>query len=179
MEFVTLFATERTKKRSHHKPKPIGPRPRLGPGSGRSGGARGATHYSRHVKWVPPGTKPADCYICQLGSWRKARRLQKSAFFDPNSDPVLRQFPCLPGDVAALFYGDPDDYVNEYRYWSVPEPDTRFLYRWKVLTDETKYRFLRFAIYVNGIIEADRARVSAEREAARVLIKSNLTDVEI
>jgi hypothetical protein len=65
-------------KRSHHRPKlSQGAKPRVGPGSGRAGGARAATHYRSHVAggWVPPGTKPEECHICRDGL-EKTIRLQ-------------------------------------------------------------------------------------------------------
>jgi hypothetical protein len=76
-------------RRSHHKPKVSnGVKPRLGPGSGRAGGARAATHYRSHVGggWVPTGTKPSDCYICQCGL-EKAIRIQ----CDCDEDDVPRR----------------------------------------------------------------------------------------
>jgi hypothetical protein len=92
----------------------------------------------------------------------KARR---KAYFDPWADTVLRQFPCLPEHL-----GD--------RFWNPAWP-TPFITRWKALTDETKYRYLRFATYVDGVLQECWAREKAEREAARAQMKSDLSNVEI
>jgi len=47
-------------------------KPRVGKGSGRAGGARGATHAVDHRRLVHPGTTVHDCPICQYGIklWR-------------------------------------------------------------------------------------------------------------
>jgi hypothetical protein len=47
-------------------------KPRVGKGSGRAGGARGATHAVDHRKHVHPGTPVEVCPICKYGMklWR-------------------------------------------------------------------------------------------------------------
>lgn len=70
------------RKRSHHKVR-LQERPRFGPGSGKQGAARAATHYRSHVAdgLVPPGTLPADCPVCEVGilyyRWKQAEREER------------------------------------------------------------------------------------------------------
>jgi hypothetical protein len=89
-------------KRSHHKPR-HGERPKLGPGSGRTGGARAAAHYRSHVGggWVPPGTKPEDCHICRDGL-EKTIRSQRAAEEDADDLPPYK----APTPVEPTVYLD-------------------------------------------------------------------------
>ncbi len=76
-------------------------KPLFGPGSGRAGGGRGATHYRSHIAggWVPEHIKPQDCYICLGGldwamglQWRNhtedALPWKKTPFYPPDESEV-------------------------------------------------------------------------------------------
>lgn len=92
--------------RKHHKPKPSqGVRPRTGPGSGRAGGARVATHYSNHVAGgrVPKGIRPEECDICQYGgllAW-----LRKQCENEGEADDLPRQASTPVETRVSRLYG--------------------------------------------------------------------------
>ena len=91
-------------RRSHHKTKlSHDVKPKLGPGSGRAGGARAATHYRSHVAggWVPPGTKPEECHICWHGL-EKTIRLKRAAEEDEDDLPPHK----APTPLEPMIYLD-------------------------------------------------------------------------
>lgn len=144
--------------------EPEVPRPRFGKGSGRSGGARAATHKRSHLKFAPD-TKPEECYICQRGL-AQAKRYQREQFFDTRKDKTLEPLDELPEDLREAF-SDPLDHRE-------------FIERWKRLEDRVKLRFLRFMKYLDKRWRSKQQQWVAEREHREAAERaSRAEDVEL
>jgi hypothetical protein len=126
--------------------------------SGRTGGQHTTNHVRWHLPLLPAGTKPEDCYACQHGL-PALRRRQRDEFFDVWEDEAIRSFPQLPEDVSERF--------------SDPLNNVTFITRWKGLNERVKFRYLRFAAFVDERNRKERELRSAELPSPPNLVLSS------
>ena len=116
------------KRRDRLRKQGIDPynRPRFGPGSGRAGGARAATHRVDHIRAgrIEPETSPQECPICRFGSkiwklWNATNREEWELFWDEREQERDEFERFVDEYKAATTYDD----LSDEEYYPPPPQD--------------------------------------------------------